>query len=94
LRDNFVGTRRVFRRLRTHRRHAHVEVACVHVPARHIVNGVSFVGLGVVHVHAGHFAVVHRLRLLRLQAGLLGLLPRRHGHMVAGNGGKQDTYQK
>jgi len=70
-----------------------VEVVRVHVPARHVVNGVSFVGFGVVHVYAGHFAVVHRLRFLRLRAGrLLGLLPRRRRCVMAGNGGKQDAY--
>jgi len=44
----------------------HVEAVRVHVPGRHVVNGVRFVAFGIVHVHAGHFAVIHLLRFLRL----------------------------
>ena len=70
-----------------------MEVVCVYVPARHIVNGVGFVSFGVVHIHPGHFAVVHRLRFLRLRTGrFLGLLLRRRGRMMAGNRGKQNAY--
>jgi len=78
----------------------HVEiVARTHV-ARGviIVNGVSFVGLGIVHIHSGHFAVLHRLAIsFDLRAGrLLGILrsyrgPRAMGREMAA---RKDAYKE
>ena len=90
--DDLAGPRGIGWRLRAHFRHVHVETVRVHAPSRHIVDGVDFVGLGIVHLHAGHFAMVHGPRL---PAGrLLGILDRHRGRTMARNGGKEDTYEK
>jgi hypothetical protein len=94
VRDDFIGPRGVLRRRGAHGGHAHVQAVRVMMAPSHVMDGVSFVGFGVIHVHSRHAAVVHALRLLGLRTGLLRTLRLDDGRMVARNGREKDADNK
>jgi len=81
--------------LRTHRRHVHVQIVRVHVPGRHIVNCVSFVGLGIVHVQCRTYCCGPSAAIPETASWTIAGILRRHGgRAMAGNGGEKDAYEK